>query len=149
MKKPIIYLIGPISGISYDQATLWRKEAKEQLEDMGYIVLDPMSGQECLKGESKIGINLENSIVVTNQYIYHSDIYKVNRADVLLANLLSDSATHSLGTYIEIGYAIAKDKLVIVVTKDNNIYKHPFIEYSCIVVSSMEMAYEVLDSIYK
>ena len=144
MHKRTIYLIGPIGGMSYEDATKWRLEAREVLEDIGYEVLDPMTGKECLKGETSIGVGLGNANSVKNGYIYHSDLHRINRADVLLANLLKMSDKQSIGTFFEYGYGAAKDKTIVTVTADPYVTAHPFIAASSIVVASLEEAYELL-----
>lgn len=47
MKK--VYLAGPISGQSYDGATSWREEAKEELSSWSDIIgYSPMRGKTYL-----------------------------------------------------------------------------------------------------
>ena len=144
MAKRTVYLIGPIGGLSYADATQWRIDARPILEDMGFEVLDPMSGKECLKGDKSIGVGLKNAPFVENGYIYHSDLHRVNRADFLLSNLLKMSDKQSIGTFFEYGYGAAKDKTIITVTADPYMAKHPFIVSSSIVVPDMDTAYELL-----
>jgi len=144
MKLGTIYLIGPIGGLSYEQATGWRIEARNVLEDMGWEVFDPMSGKECLQQTQDIGVDLANEKTVENGYIYHSDLRRINRADILLANWLIASHRPPIGTMFEYGYASAKDKCIITVSTDDYFIKHPFVVNSSIIVSTMEEAYEAV-----
>lgn len=139
-----IYLIGPIGGQSYDTATAWRNSAKEILTDMGHTVYDPMSGKECLKNSKSIGVGLENVKYVENGYIYHSDLFRVRRADILLCNMTVAENAKSIGTFFELGYGTAHGKLIIMVANTEYTRKHPFVATSCIVVNTLDEAYEVV-----
>lgn len=146
MSRGAIYLIGPIGGLSYEQATGWRIDARKVLEKMDWVVLDPMSGKECLHQTKDIGVGLANAKSVENGYIYHSDLLRINKADVLLANWLIKSHRPPIGTMFEYGYGSAKDKTIITVTDDEYFMKHPFVAYSSIIVSTMEEAYDLLSA---
>jgi len=142
--KKTVYLVGPIGGLSYDDATKWRLDAREHLEDVGFTVLDPMSGKECLKNDKSIGVGLNNTKYVENGYIYHSDLFRLNAADIILSNLTKLSSRPTIGTFFEYGYATAKGKTIITVTTDEYISKHPFIVNSSIIVPTLEDAYDLL-----
>lgn len=144
MSKGIVYLIGPIGGLSYEQATTWRKEARTELEPMGWTILDPMSGKECLKDEKDIGVGLNNAKSVENGYIFHSDLLRLNKADIMLANWSIPSHRPPIGTMFEYGYAFAKDKTIITVSTDDYFIHHPFVVASSIIVSTLDEAYELL-----
>ena len=147
MNRGTVYLVGPIRGLSYEEATGWRNQAKKELEDCGFTVLNPMSGKENLKGTEDIGVNLKTGDEAKNQYIYFSDIHRVNESNIILANMLPKSYRPPIGSMFEIGYAVAKDKTVILVTDDLYLQKHPFIEYTCIVVPTLEDAYTLINKI--
>lgn len=144
MSRGSIYLVGPIGGLSYEQATSWRLAAREVLEDMGWEVLDPMSGKECLHQTKDIGVGLENKKTVENGYIFHSDVHRLNKAGIYLANWLIPSHRPPIGTMFEYGYGYAKDKCIITVSTDEYFTKHPFVVNSSIIVPTMEDAYELL-----
>ena len=48
MAKPLVYLAGQISGLSYDGAVDWRKDAITRLDAEGITGLSPMRGKEYL-----------------------------------------------------------------------------------------------------
>ena len=144
-----VYLVGPIGGLSYEDATQWRVEAREVLEARHWDVFDPMTGHESLKGEKDIGVGLGNAKFVENGCIFHSDLFRINEADILLVNLLKLSPKQSVGTFFEYGYGYANKKMIITVTTDSYISKHPFIVGSSIVVSSMEQAYELINNLVR
>jgi nucleoside 2-deoxyribosyltransferase len=146
MKNGTIYLIGPISGCTFTEATQWRNDLQIPLAQNGWTVLDPMRGKNHLSAEEKIVLSYEDHIVSRSDSIFQTDLFRVRQADVLLCNLTSMPG-HSIGTFMEMGYGHALGKIIIVIANDPMVVKHPFIVNSSIVVSTVEEALQVLHNI--
>lgn len=141
MHSPTVYLAGPISGLTYEEATEWRERATDELTAMGYTVRDPMRGKEHLKGVGAIAATTK-----AKADIYKRDVYDVDSADIILASLVRPpNGVPSVGTMVEIGYAAKGGKLIIVMTDDPYLRTHPFIEGpSVAVVGHIKDALQIL-----
>ncbi len=130
MSKPIVYLAGAIAGTNYKDATDWRTEAAAVLKDSyGIKTLDPLRAKESLKECNNGVINKDCLTYATNgpffscKGILARDFNDVKRADILLVNLLNLEEI-SVGTSIELGWAYAYQKPVVVLIEDNKINVH-------------------------
>ena len=102
-----VYLAGPVSGLSYKEATEWRKTWSEELEPIGINCLDPMAGiseedfkayeDDCYRG----GL-LSEEAVTARDYLY------LSRSRLIVMNTLQ-TPTISVGCAIETGWARALD----------------------------------------
>lgn len=61
-----VYLSGPITGCTYKGATEWRTQVRLELEDAGYMVLDPLRGK-CVHPETRL-------LTGTFQWIHAKDV---------------------------------------------------------------------------
>src|SRR6476469_8136640 len=97
----IIYMAGPITGLTYQEATGWRKQVREALPD-DWKILDPMRGKSHLRGMGALAANFDSGMDAVSR-----DLQDIRDADVVLAHFAaSPTATSvSLGTSCEIGYA--------------------------------------------
>ena len=117
-----VYLAGPISWLTYEQATQWRKEAKEQLEKLGFTVIDPMRQKE------PTGDILENENGTRNGIQYWTqDRLDIEQCDILLVNFLDAGLVVSIGTCVEIGMAVQLNIPIVVIMEQDNVHQHPFI----------------------
>jgi len=138
----IVYLAGPIFGMSYVNATKWRNEASEILKDAGYSVYNPMSNKEHLKDEDFI----TTDPLKAARQIVEEDLWRVRNSDILLVNMNGDNM--SIGTMFEIGYARALNKMLIIVADNDSVYAtHDFISENSIVVSSMSQALDIITNL--
>jgi nucleoside 2-deoxyribosyltransferase len=143
----IVYLAGPITGLSYEGATDWRDYAKKKLAEYGILGVSPMRGKEFLKNLASMpsgdqakagdhhGLSLPHGFVAR-------DRLDVRRADAVLMNLLGAERV-SIGTMVEVGWADALLKPVVLVMEnptmtvpdsefgpeewDENIHEHGFV----------------------
>ncbi len=113
--KPHVYLAGPITGVLYDVATSWRDRAIRYLDEHGIVGLSPMRGTQ---GPNQ---SLNTSAAITTRA--RSDLM---RSDAVLVNLLN-SKTVSIGTMIELGWADAWRKPVVLVIEPDNIHQHSIV----------------------
>ena len=127
-----VYLCGPITGITYEQAEEgWRQYAEKFLAGFGIESLSPMRGKYFLKGiGGPIGDNLphmEAEAVTSRKGIVTRDRWDVQRCDVVLANL-TGAGRISIGSVVEYGWADAFRKpIVTVIEKGGNVHEHSFI----------------------
>lgn len=135
-----IYLAGPITGLTYQEATGWRKQVAEALPD-DWKILDPMRGKSHLRGVGALAANFDSGMDAVSR-----DLSDIRSADVVLAHFAASptAPTVSLGTSCEIGYAYALGKPVVAVVRRNTPYDHIFIDHMCTVVRSTEGAIQAI-----
>jgi nucleoside 2-deoxyribosyltransferase len=120
------FLSGPITGLSYDGATGWREYVSKALEHYGIESLSPMRCGEFLKSEHAIQDHYEH-ILATKRAIKVRDRFDVQRCDALFVNLLGAKKV-SIGTVLEIAWADAWQKPIILCMEQDNLHKHAMIE---------------------
>jgi len=113
-----IYLAGPITGLTFDDADEWRIQARTELAKHGIDGLSPLRGKSYLRmlGELSPECVKEGSagILSTPRAIMTRDFYDATTCDVLLVNLLG--ATHiSTGTVMELAWAYQKRTPTVVI----------------------------------
>jgi len=131
MSKGLVYLAGPIGGLTYGGATDWREELTRRFAAVGIEALSPMRGKEHL---SKLDVIPSSSSpthktpLSTPRGINTRDRWDATRCDMLLVNLLGASKP-SFGTVLEIGYAVGADPLkpIVLVMEPDNIHRHAMI----------------------
>lgn len=104
----IVYLAGPISGLSFAGCTIWRDYAAKTLNERGIRAMSPLRGKEYLAAlESISGHGNEYAhmgVLSTSRGVMTRDRFDATRCDVLLVNLLGATAV-SIGTVMEIAWA--------------------------------------------
>ena len=125
--KPLVYLAGPIKGLSYDAATDWRTQAGRAFVEHGIEALSPMRHKAYLKNDPDIADAYPLPPLSSQRGITTRDRFDVLRCDVVLANLLG-AETVSIGTMIELGWADAARKpIVLVMEEDGNPHEHAMV----------------------
>lgn len=130
---PSVYLSGPISGLTYQQATGWRHLAKEYLGS-NFRIMSPLRAKIYLMD---IGVlYADNSTVYgsisplsTQRGVMTRDHMDTTKADVILAYLL-DSPSPSIGTAMEIAWAWDHRIPIVAVLPDDEhlgAYNHPML----------------------
>lgn len=124
--KPVCYLAGPISGLSYVQATAWRLHMASELQP-DFEVLSPMRGKENLNHVTNFNGEYVENVYGSSEAIMQRDLTDVGRADLVIA-YFNPGHTLSIGTPFELGYAVRDQKPIIVVTDTESPYaSHPFL----------------------
>ncbi len=124
-----IYLCGPIRGLSYEEAIVWRSKAIEKFTTFGFECLSPMRSKELIKGEEKITDSYENLNGYSAHDIFARDKFDVSQCDIILANFLDKKST-IIGSLFEIAWGYLLGKYIVIVVPKDSVYRHPFIRES-------------------
>ncbi len=126
----LVYLAGPITGLSYNGTTEWRQQAIDHLKDFSIRGLSPMRHKEYLIGESAISDSYA-SCLSSQRGIYARDRFDCHRADLVLVNLLGATRV-SIGTVMEIAWAAQNNTPIVLVMEDSdNIHEHSMLREAC------------------
>lgn len=148
--KPIVYLAGPIAGSGYKDVTNWRRRAVLELSPIK--VFDPMRAKDFLKNEEEDVHNYEKKTILENALgspkgITSRDRYDVMNCDVVLMNLIGAKRI-STGSMIEVGWADAYRKPIVLAIDEGNIHLHPMLlEIAGFIVTNMDEAFYIVKSI--
>lgn len=147
----LVYLAGPITGMTYDAATQWREDVALNLPT-GMRGISPMRGKEYLKTlvpDNLPSVLKDGTLPMSGaRAIFSRDTFDIRRSDVVLANLRGADRV-SVGTVFELGYAHALGKTVIVVMEAaGNPHDHPFVrEAATFVVGTTDEALALMRSL--
>lgn len=125
--KRMIYLAGPITGLTHDEARFgWRQEFVELLEgmDVDHISCNsPMRGKGFLKdhGILSSGHDCPDHAMATSEGVTTRDYNDVRECSAMVACYLESGDRPSLGTAAEFGYCWALQKPVITVGPEDEI----------------------------
>jgi len=121
-----VYLCGPITGLSYGECTDWRQfVARHVAQDI--IPLSPLRGKRYLENEKEIGDSYEHIAMSTAQAITTRDRFDLQSCDMMIANFLGAKKV-SIGSVIELGWADAFRKpVILVIESENNIHEHSIV----------------------
>ncbi len=136
----LVYLAGPITGLSYAGCTDWREEAITHLGKFGIQGLSPLRGKEYLQNEKSIsdnydeGLDGQSKLIATmsgQRGIYARDKFDCERADLVLVNMLGAQRV-SIGTVMEIAWASGVGTpIVLVMEEQGNIHEHSMLREAC------------------
>lgn len=125
-RKPLIYAAGPISNLTYEQATVWRDVLTDKLGDH-FEVLSPMRDKEFLRDAGAIVGSYENNLFGRADFVMASDILDIERANAMVI-YNPHPFRMSFGTPFEAGWAAKSQKPIICIFhQDEPLRKHPFI----------------------
>ena len=131
----LVYLAGPIKGLTYGAATNWRDMATQWLDAMsgGQIkCLSPMRQEkELAKIDGPIDDAHEEYLLSSQRGITVCDRFDATRSNLILANVLG-SKVPSIGTVIEIGWGdLARNPIVLAIEDEGNPHDHAMIRELC------------------
>lgn len=144
-----VYLAGPITGLTYEDARFgWRKEYADGLKKDGIKVLSPMRHEGHL---AEIKGPLQNEytshLFSHGKMIVAKDYLDIEVCDLMVARFIG-ATKPSLGTVGEIGYAKRAGKTIVVVMENDNLHHHPFVtEPASIVVNNDVDALTIIRSL--
>ena|SRR5579862_8554531 len=132
----LVYLAGPITGLTYEGATDWREYTKDKLAKFGILGISPMRAKTFLKGLSSMPSgehgagSLDPHGLAKPHGFVARDRLDVRRCDGVLMNLLGAERV-SIGTMVEIGWADAFHKPVVLCMEGaesrSNLHEHGFV----------------------
>ena len=120
-----IYLAGPITDLSYETSISWRDYAVEHLKPL--IGVSPLRAKYYLAGEKRIKDSYEDIALSSSNGITTRDRFDVMNCDIVLANVLGANKV-SIGTIMEIAWADAFRKPIILITDEANIHNHAMLK---------------------
>ena len=140
-----VYLIGPIKGLSYDEAVDWRvRFAKSMPPEI--VCLSPMRHKEFLEGEEELDASHYSQILASWEGVKFRDEKDIRACDLVVAYFVGAS-DKSIGSCWEIGFAEALNKPVVVVLEDGDVHNHPFIVIGNLRLHSLEEAIDIVPKI--
>lgn len=144
----LVYLCGPITGLSYTGATDWRAGVAAELQSVGIGSLSPMRGKSYLEKETNLGFDYANTLLSNNRAITARDRFDTMRCDLVLSNLLGSQRV-SIGSMIEFGWADAKRiPIVCVMEPTGNLHDHGMVkEIASWIVPRLEDALAITKAI--
>ncbi len=125
-----LYMAGPIKGLAYGPATDWRHWLTNTLADYNVECLDPLRGKPELSGETNIDRVEYDTPMSCPKGIFVRDRFDALRCDLLLVNL-RDAEKPSIGSVMEIAWADALHKPIILVMEPGNVHEHAMVLGAC------------------
>ena len=122
-----VYLAGPIRGLTYNDSLDWRSKVSGELYSAGIVPFSPMRHKEFLKDKKSLPYSDESNVLSSTKGIMTRDRLDVMRCDLVFANFLGADKV-SIGTIIELGWADAFRKPVVIVMEEDNIHRHAMID---------------------
>lgn len=110
----LVYLAGPISGLSFDDATTWRQHATDYFSVNGIDAISPLRGAGSQPDKY---FNPNGERWTSMKAIVTRDHFDVKRCDAVLINFLG-ARRISKGTMMEIAWAHAYGKPVVQAIED-------------------------------
>jgi len=143
----LVYLAGPITGLNYGEANDWRQEVIQKIP-ASIQTLSPMRGKSVeayarQSEDGKIKQSYEEDPLCSSKGINTRDFNDVKRADLILVNLLNSTKV-SIGTVMEIAWAKAFSKPVVLLMEKGNIHDHVMLKFPCgYIVDNLEQAIHI------
>lgn len=140
MSTNSVYLAGPITGDTYEDARYgWRSEFETMIHRYNIMhspleriqCVSPMRGKEHLLDDDNTPMSCDadkyDVAISTNSAIVTRDYNDVTRTSCMLANFLGSNRV-SIGTCVEFGFAHAARKpIIMVMEEEGNLHEHGFL----------------------
>jgi hypothetical protein len=140
-----IYLVHPVSGLSYDAVMAYYNEVRAALPY--YEPLCPMVCKGYLSPEQDLKVEGYTNPVSTDHAIVGRDMWMVQQSDVVYADFTGATRV-SIGCVCELAWAMLLRKHIVVVMKKGNPHYHSFIlECANIVFETADEAIDYLSSL--
>jgi nucleoside 2-deoxyribosyltransferase len=142
-----VYLAGPITGLSFDKAADWRYDVMCLLGAVGIVAYSPLRAKSYLKNIKEIADHYDDHVLSCRKGITNRDRFDVMRCDVLFVNLIG-ATKPSIGTILELGWADAARKPIVLCMDEGNVHDHAMVnEVSGFVVRTLDEGVEVTKSL--
>lgn len=127
-----VYLAGPITGLSYGEATDWRQRVKVYLALAGIEAFSPLRLKHALSGIGSLKADVSEyahlSPFGTPRAVLTRDHNDAIRADAVLVNFIG-ATQPSLGTVMEIAWAHTRQIPIVLAVDDSaNVHRHTMID---------------------
>jgi nucleoside 2-deoxyribosyltransferase len=148
MRDFLVYLAGPISGLTFGEGQSWREYAAQKLprEIRG---ISPLRAKgEHLVRKGIIQDCYEDNPLTSQHGITSRDRYDCMRSDAVLMNLLG-AKTVSIGTMIEVGWTDAgRIPLIVVMEKEGNLHNHAMLrDCASYIVHDLNTGLAILEAV--
>ena len=148
--KKYIYLAGPIAGCTQEEATEWREYICTFFPH-GIVGISPLRCEPLKEGMTYTQEGATDKMWSDPRAINAKNWLDTESADLVLAYLPKEMNDRrpSIGTIIEIGWAIGLKKPLIVVSDDKQVMEHPLIECNAAWrLDNLEDAVEVIIGLF-
>jgi len=127
MRDFLVYLAGPIAGLTYEQGQDWRAYVAAELPQEIRAISPLRAKGERLARVGVITDSYEDNPLTSQRGLTTRDRMDCTRADAIIMNLM-DTTKVSIGTMIEIGWADAhRIPIILVLPKTGNVHDHPMV----------------------
>lgn len=143
----MIYLAGPITGLSHGAATTWRRYIVNLLEPE-IKCFSPLRGKEFLTERGKIHAQGYDHPLATAKAIMTRDRFDAMRCKLMIVNLLGAKKA-AIGTIMEIAWADSvRIPIICAIEREGNVHDHVMIQEAIgFRVESLKAAAEIAKSI--
>ena len=140
MIKPKVYLAGPVTGLTKSAAGNWRHDVKIWLESFDVDSIDPMRMMpDGMTDDTVLLDNMEGACSASDpSAVLARCHWDLQRCDAVLA-YMSGAETASIGTSMELAWAVAYNKPIIIVDEAGSPHDH------CMIRSATPYFYRSLD----
>ena len=142
MNNNMIYLSGPIAGLTYTEGADWREYATKCFPPHIQGV-SPLRGHRMLEGLGPIKNLMIDHPLRKDTAINRRDKFDTLRATVVLVNLLGTTKV-SIGTVMEMAWAFDHGiPVILAIEPEGNVHDHPMVrDCTSVRVSSLDEAIE-------
>jgi len=144
----LVYLAGPISGLTYEGGQGWRNYVTQELPEEIRCMSPLRAKGEVLTRVGVIDGAYEENPLTSQAGITTRDRLDCTRADAVLFNFLGATSV-SIGTVLELGWADAhRIPIIVVMEPTGNLHDHPMIRaIAGFRVTSLDAAVVVLTAV--
>ena len=126
-RKLSIYLVHPISGLTYEQVNDYYNEKSKLYSDLGFEVYHPMTGKKQLRPEVEYKAHgVTGNPVASNHAIFERDGFMCRKVDILFADLIGCKGV-SIGSCMELAIGSCYNKHTVVAMEKDNPHMHAFV----------------------
>lgn len=120
-----IYMAGPISGLTYGESEAWRDEFTSYFEGTNIRCLSPLRAKTYLHDAGVLEQSYSHPLS-TDRGIMMRDHWDCQRSTLIVCNLIGVERV-SIGTVMEIAWAYAYGKPLIMMMDEKSSHDHPMI----------------------
>ena len=123
-----VYAAGPMTGMTYEQASVWRWELDKLLKPCGIKLLSPTrsTSHRYATAEYPKVHSQNDGPMFTNRGVTRRDRFDVKSSDAVVFNV-KGMKTAAMGTLIELGWATAYDKPTIMIMEPGGFHEHAMV----------------------